>query len=253
MRVAHFETVTIVPNTYHHPQRDIDTVVHGDDFVAVAENGQLGHFEQVLEFTGNQASREDRAQSLTGKARKRVVNWSGDGFTWEADPRLTEKLINMLNLSGEKGALTHGSKDIGKDDCDIDCELDYSDAKLMQAAAGLEQHIAPDTASRRRCSRWRTPRLKNNRKLVWKYPYQQQPKSIDVFVDADFEARHVAVYFWYRGVLRESANRVCVQHAERAGAHLAQPFHPERLRSDGGGRCPIGRKRRHWDRITVAV
>ena len=30
-------------------QRDIDTVVHGDDFVAVAEDGQLGHFEQVLE------------------------------------------------------------------------------------------------------------------------------------------------------------------------------------------------------------
>ena len=33
---------------YHHPQRDIDTVVHGDDFVAVAEDGQLDHFEQVL-------------------------------------------------------------------------------------------------------------------------------------------------------------------------------------------------------------
>ena len=36
-------------NTYHHPQRDIDPVVHGDDFVAVAEDGQLDHFEQVLE------------------------------------------------------------------------------------------------------------------------------------------------------------------------------------------------------------
>ena len=32
--------VSIVPNTYHHPQRDIDTVMHGDDFVAVAEDGQ---------------------------------------------------------------------------------------------------------------------------------------------------------------------------------------------------------------------
>ena len=46
---AQFETVSIVPNTYHHPQRDIDTVVHGDNFVAVAEDGQLDHFEQNLE------------------------------------------------------------------------------------------------------------------------------------------------------------------------------------------------------------
>ena len=46
---ARFETVSIVPNTYHYPQRDIDTVVHGDDIVAVAEDGQLDHFEKVLE------------------------------------------------------------------------------------------------------------------------------------------------------------------------------------------------------------
>ena len=32
---ARFETISIVPNMYHHPQRDIDTVVHGEDFVAV--------------------------------------------------------------------------------------------------------------------------------------------------------------------------------------------------------------------------
>ena len=49
MREVHFETVTIVPITYHHPRRENDTVVHGDDFVAVAGNGQLDHFEQVLE------------------------------------------------------------------------------------------------------------------------------------------------------------------------------------------------------------
>ena len=60
---ARFETVSIVPNTCHHPQRDIDTVVHGDDFVAIAEDG-------------------------------------GDGFTWEADPKLVGKLLNMLNLTG---------------------------------------------------------------------------------------------------------------------------------------------------------
>ena len=75
---------------------------------------------------------------------KRVVNWSGDGFTLEADPKLTEELINILNLREGKGATTPGGKDIGEDDRDFDCELEYSGAKLVQAAAGLEQYIALD-------------------------------------------------------------------------------------------------------------
>ena len=194
---ARFETVSIVPNTYHHPLREIDTVVHGDDFVAVAEDGQLDHFEQVLE----------NSMEIKRVVLKRVVNWSGDGLTWEADPKLTEKLLNMLNLRAGNGALTPGVKDIGKDDRDVECELEYSDAKLVQAAAGLEQYIAldrPDIAYSLKTALQQMSKptklmqlrvvrvgryLKNNPRLVWKFPYQQQPKSIDVFVDADFAAR----------------------------------------------------------------
>ena len=217
---------------------------------------------------------------------KRVVNWNGDGFTWETDPRLTEKLIYMLNLSGREGSVNPGGKDIGKHDRDIDCELEYSDAKLVQAAAGLEQYIAldrPDIAYSVKTALQQMAKptklvqlrgvrvaryLKNNPRLVWKYPYQQQPKSIDLLVDADFAARETMLrstssFAEYYG---ESANRVRVQHAERAGfvhgrvrvlrhheglgAQLAQPGHHDRLRGDGGGRYPTGRKRRRWDRIT---
>ena len=35
-------------------------------------------------------------------------------------------------------------KDIGRDVRDSDCELEYSEAKLVQAAAGLEQYSALD-------------------------------------------------------------------------------------------------------------
>ena len=37
-------------------------------------------------------------------------------FTWEADPKLSEKL---LSLTGGKGATVPGAKDIGKDDRDV--------------------------------------------------------------------------------------------------------------------------------------
>ena len=183
--------------------------MHGDDSVAVAEDGQLNHFEQVLENSMEikRVGRIGPGRSSIGEVLKRVVNWSGVGYTWEADPRLTEKLINMLNLSGGKGASIAGGNDIGKDDRDTDCELEYTDAKLAQAAAGLEQYIAldrPDMAysvktALQQVSKPREPMqlhvvrvaryLKNNPRLVWKFPCQQQPKSIDVFVDADFAAR----------------------------------------------------------------
>ena len=76
--------------------------MHGDDFVAVSEDGQSDHFEQVLEnaMEIKRPGRIGPGRSSAGKVLKRVVNWNGDGFTWEAIPRLTEKLINMLNLSG---------------------------------------------------------------------------------------------------------------------------------------------------------
>ena len=92
----------------------------------------------------------------------------------------------------------------------------------MQAAAGLEQYIAfdrPDIAYSVKTALQQTKLmklrvikvaryLKSNRRLVWKFHYQQQPKSIDVFVDADFAARET--------VLWKIADRIWIQHAKCA-------------------------------------
>ena len=206
---------------------------------------------------------------------KRVVNWSGDGLTWEADPKLTEKFLNMLNLRAGNGALTPGVKDIGKDDRDVECELEYSDAKLVQAAAGLEEYIAldrPDIAyslktELKQMSKHTTLMqlrvvrvgryLKNNPRLVWKFPYQQQPKSIDVFVDADFAAREtmlmstsgVAEYYWRSPIKFGSSTQSVrgLRNHEGLSAQIAQPGHFERIRGDGGSCCLVGRECWHWD------
>ena len=143
LKDAQFEAVAvaIVPNTYHHPQRDIDTVVHGDDFVAVAEDDHLNFLERVLENSMEikRVGRIGPGRSITGKVLKRVVSWTGDGFTWEADPRLLGKLLKLLNLTEGKGATIPGAQDFGKDDRNVKNELEYAEAKVVQAAAGLEQ------------------------------------------------------------------------------------------------------------------
>ena len=200
-------------------KRDIDTVVHGDDFVAVAEDDQLDFFERVLENSMEikRVGRIGPGRSSAGKVLKRVVSWTGDGFTWEADPRLSRKLLKLLNLTEWKGATVPGAKDIGKDDRDVNSELEYAEAKIVQAAAGLEQYIAldrPDIAYSVKTALQQMSKptklmklrvikvaryLKSNPRLVWKFQYQQQPKSIDVFVDADFAARETMLR-WTSGV-----------------------------------------------------
>ena len=93
---AQFETVSIVPNTYHHPQKDIDTVVHGDDFVAVAEDGQLDHFEQFLEKSmeikrvgrigpGRSLKHRKSAQACRPLERRRIHLGDGSKVDREAD------------------------------------------------------------------------------------------------------------------------------------------------------------------------
>ena len=56
--------------------RDIDTVVYGDDFVAVAGDGQLDHFEQILEnsIEIKRVGRIGPGRSCSGRVLKRVVN-----------------------------------------------------------------------------------------------------------------------------------------------------------------------------------
>ena len=146
-------------------------------------------------------------RSSSGKVLKHVVSWTGGGFTWEEDPRLSGKLLKLLNLTGGKGATVPGAKDIVKDDRDVNSEMDDAEAKIVQAAAGLEQYISldrPDIAYSVKTALQQMSKstklmklrvikdawyLKSSPRLVWKFQYQQQPKSIDVFVDADFASR----------------------------------------------------------------
>ena len=90
---------------------------------------------------------------------------------------------------------------------DIDCELEYSNAQRVQAAAGPEKYIAFDrrdiaysvkTAlhqmSTHAASRCADRSLSEEQsRLVWKFPYQQQPKSIDVSVDAAFATKETTL------------------------------------------------------------
>ena len=119
------EAVTSVPNTCHHLQR----------------------LEKTMEI--KRVGRIGPGCSSAGKVLQRVVSWIGDGFIWEADPRLSGKLLKLVNVIERKGVTVPGAKDIGKDDLNVNSILECVEANIVQAAAGLEQYITldrPDTA-----------------------------------------------------------------------------------------------------------
>ena len=112
--------------------------------------------------------------------------------------QLLGKLVKLLNMTTGKGATVPGVKDIGKYDRDVNSELESAEAKVVQAAARLEQYNAldrPDIAYRVKTALQQMSKptklmklrvikvaryLKSNPRLVWNFQYQQQPKSIDV-------------------------------------------------------------------------
>ena len=139
---ARLETVSFVPNTYHHPQRDIDTVVHGDDFVAVAEDGHRFSRTQWKSSepgrSGSVAQEQEKCSSCRQLEWRRLHLGGGS----EVDGEVAQHVDRTWEKERER---RHpGGKDSGRADRDVDCELEYSDAKPVQAAAKLKQHIALD-------------------------------------------------------------------------------------------------------------
>ena len=143
------------------------------------------------ELDGDQASREDWTRTLkhtqsAQTGRQLEQRW--------LHLKLVGKLLNMLNLTGGKGATVPGAQDIGKDDR----ELEGADVKLVRTAAGRKQYIALDRpdieySAKTALQQMSKPTklmqlrvvkvaryLKNNPRLIWKVPHQQQPRNIDV-------------------------------------------------------------------------
>jgi len=144
LRDPGFIALKCIPNVYHHPQRDIDLVAHGDDFMADAEDHQLDLLEKILDdaIELKKVGRIGPGQQSSGHMLKREIRWNPEGFSWEADRSLIPKLLEGLGLEKAKGAPTPGTKDVGKDDRDSLDVLDDAERKIVQSAVRTEACLA---------------------------------------------------------------------------------------------------------------
>ena len=118
LEAAGFQKGASSPCHFWHPQKDIWALVHGDDFVSVAEGPDQDYLHKIL--SDAYEVKMTRAGLNASEARQirvlgRIISVSEQGWQVEADPQHLEVAIAQLNLTEAKGVSTpvatdHGAK-----------------------------------------------------------------------------------------------------------------------------------------------
>jgi hypothetical protein len=198
------------PCIFYHKERDISTVVHGDDFTSLATEGQLIWMRDELskQFTIKDRGimGPDKHDIKEIRLLNRIIAWEHDAIRYEADQRHAEILTKSLQLDNAKGVETPGVVDHSRPDGDeLESEaLDSSDTTAYRACAarcnflGLDrpdlQFAAKevsrsmanpkqsDVASLKRLGRY----VKKYPRAVFKFKFQASPTKIRIFSDTNW-------------------------------------------------------------------
>ena len=94
------------PCIFRHGSRPIWIVVHGDDFIILAPEEEIGWFrarmneEYESKLVGMIGPEEHDAKSM--KLLNRIVEWRDDGICLESDQRHTDIVVKELGLQDAK-------------------------------------------------------------------------------------------------------------------------------------------------------
>ena len=135
------------PQLYLHPQRHIWSVVHGDDFLSVAEKDQQRWLEQFLrskfKVEDFEAIGPGAGQELSFLNRT-VRFWAVVGFEVQPDPKLIERTVEELGLTTAKPVAASGVKDGGPAVSTGDDVLPRPERELYARAVGRVLYVSLD-------------------------------------------------------------------------------------------------------------
>ena len=191
---------------FWHKERNILTSVHSDDFTTAGSKKNLDWLKQQLrsKYELKEGARlgagvEDDKE---GRVLNRVVRWTPQGTTYEADPRQHEKLIAELGLEGARSVSTPVVRPSPSALAE-DCELEAKKTTHFRGLAARCNYLAadrPDCAyAAKEICRWmsaptdlglqglkRMARyLVGSPRLVWHYRWQDV-QNFDVYSDTDW-------------------------------------------------------------------
>jgi len=191
------------PCCFQHAKRDIQCVVHGDDFVFSGNDGDLDWVQGCMQksFLVKIVGRLGDGCKDVKEIRilNRIVRWEADGIYYEADPRHAEILARDVGAEGP-GVRTPGVKEeVGEDSRPLQAE----ELTLFRSGSARANYLAMDRpdlsfATKELCRRMSAPCARDLAALrrvarylvaaprtVYAYKWQDEGELM-VFVDTDF-------------------------------------------------------------------
>ena len=111
---AGFKPGLASPCIFFHEERNVTTVVHGDDFTSLSDDVGLDWVEDVLRKSFDIKVRGRIGVGCSGdneiRILNRIVRVTERGLEYEADPRHVDLIVQSLNLEKSKPVATPGTK-----------------------------------------------------------------------------------------------------------------------------------------------
>ena len=111
-----FEKGSSSPCSFYHKRRQVHLVVHGDDFFVEGDGRELRSLNQQLQQHFELKTENLAPDAAAGEVQEirflnRVLRWTQQGLTWEADPRHSEMVVRQLGLENSRSVATPGVKE----------------------------------------------------------------------------------------------------------------------------------------------
>ena len=194
---------------FHHAEKDVTIVCHGDDFTIVGEEwdlewirGKMSEwFELKVRAVLGPDAKDDKETIILG----RTVRWTESGVEFEADPRHRQILAEYFGFTEESAAAAfNGDRERKEDGLNDEADMVKSEATEFRGMVARLNYLAQDSPdlqytskeiskemSRPRKGAW--ARLKKavryligRKAVVWKYCWQEEAEALDVKTDSDW-------------------------------------------------------------------
>jgi hypothetical protein len=143
-----FEQGKASPCCFRSTERNLQVVVHGDDFTALGCDTDLDWFEGMIQSEFERkvrgrlgsSSRNDKEMRISN----RIVRWTPEGITYEADQRHAEILMKEMGLQDNPVATPGVKEKACERNRGTARELDRSEARMFRSYAARANYLAQD-------------------------------------------------------------------------------------------------------------
>jgi len=195
------------PCLYYHPQLQIRTLVHGDDFVSAGRRSSINELKARLQNRFEVKTKVigmGQGEDREGRVLNRVVRVGGEGWEYEPDQRHADIVVESLGL-GSANATTLPGEDEKKWEEEENNELlDAAKAARFRSIAARVNYLAADRpdlmySAKEVCRHMASPTtggwkmlkrlgryLAGHSRSVMKYPWQGKEEECEGYTDSDW-------------------------------------------------------------------